>query len=211
MANTVEIALVRHGRTDWNSAGRLQGRTDIPLSAAGHDDACQVANVVSEETWQALYTSPLARALTTAQIIGERIDLHAQVKECLIERSYGVLEGRTRAELRKWRSARSNKARPIAGMESDKSLRQRALRCLTDLAHTHSMHDRILVVSHGGFINAFLHCISNGRVGSGITQLANGSITRITWTAQAGWRIMSLNDISHIHCPQGQTIDNQER
>lgn len=200
----VEVALIRHGRTDWNTAGRLQGRTDVPLNNAGRADALRVAGALSTEAWHALYSSPLARAATTAQIIGDQLGLRVHVRDCLIERSYGVLEGRSRHELRRRRARQREPAQPIAGMEADPTLRNRAVHCLSTLIQVH-INQRLLIVSHGGFLNAFLHHISQGRIGTGITQLANGSVTRLTWRPDVGWSVVSLNEAGHLVRPQGQT------
>lgn len=201
----LEITIVRHGRTQWNVAGRLQGRTDIPLNDEGRDDARRVAEAVSLQSWQALFTSPLLRAYDTASILGKKIGLEPEVRDCLIERSYGTLEGKSRAQLRQWRAKKGRRSSKVTGMEADSVLRSRALACFNGLAQGHIEGDRVLVVSHGGFINAFLFCISNGKVGSGITQLANGSITRVSWTKAFGWRVISLNDTAHLDRPHGQT------
>lgn len=197
----VHVALIRHGRTDWNVQGRLQGRTDIPLNAAGRLDALRAAEALAAEAWHAVYTSPLARAYATAEIIGERLGLELQICGCLIERAYGKLEGSVRRGRRRRRTGRR---RAAAGMESDVALAARAVGCMTDLARRHP-GQRLVVVSHGGLIRMFLYRISHGRVGRGVTKLANGGITRLTWAPERSWRILSVNETAHLASPEGPT------
>lgn len=91
----MRLALLRHGRTAWNDEGRLQGRTDLPLSEAGKALLCGRRLPAA---WRAApwYVSPLRRARESADCLG----IAARVEERLIEMSFGDFEGRTLAELR---------------------------------------------------------------------------------------------------------------
>lgn len=94
------LALVRHGQTDWNLEGRLQGQTDIPLNDTGHEQARAVGRQVAGEGWNLVVASPLGRAQQTAAIIAGQIG--AQVGPALhglMERGFGPLEGHRRSEL----------------------------------------------------------------------------------------------------------------
>ena len=66
------IALIRHGQTDWNLEERLQGATDVPLNDTGRHEARAVARRLhaGASRWDVLVSSPLSRAVETAQIIG---------------------------------------------------------------------------------------------------------------------------------------------
>jgi probable phosphoglycerate mutase len=89
------LALLRHGRTAWNEDGRLQGRSDVPLS----DDGKALLRAVRlPAAWRAVpwYVSPLRRAIESADCLG----IAARVEARLIEMSFGRFEGRTLAELR---------------------------------------------------------------------------------------------------------------
>ena len=68
-----ELLLVRHGETDWNAAGRLQGHTDRPLSDYGREQARRLAEELAGEEFDAIYASDLARARETAEIVGARL------------------------------------------------------------------------------------------------------------------------------------------
>lgn len=195
------IACVRHGRTDWNVARRIQGRTDVPLNDAGRQDARRAATRLGRETWHAIYTSPLGRATETAQIIGAHLGLVPISRSCLIERNYGALEG-TLVGRRRRRSRRRTK---VPGMESDTNLRSRAVACVEGLAQEHP-GQKIVIVSHGGFINALLYVLSGGKAGTCITRLANGSISQILRDAAGNWSILTLNETEHLVDPQGPTF-----
>ena len=92
----ISIALIRHGPTEWTDAKRLQGRTDIPLSAAGREfvGTWQLPEQLRSARWTA---SPLARAVETARISSGRIP---EIDQRLIEMNWGEWEGRRLADLR---------------------------------------------------------------------------------------------------------------
>ena len=92
----IEIGLLRHFPTDWNAEGRLQGRTDIPLSAEGRAD---LARHRLPERWRGLpvIASPLSRAMETAQALAEPGP--PQPDPRLVEMSFGAWEGAIGADL----------------------------------------------------------------------------------------------------------------
>lgn len=94
--------LVRHGQTDWNRAGKIQGTTDIPLNETGRQQAEQLAAVLKERSGypagtriDAVYTSPLARAFQTAEILSKEGKLPLRRLMGLRERDFGCWEGKS--------------------------------------------------------------------------------------------------------------------
>ena len=73
------LLLVRHGETDWNADGLLQGHTDRPLSDYGRGQARQLAEDLEGEGLDAIYSSDLSRARETAEIVGERLGLPVEL------------------------------------------------------------------------------------------------------------------------------------
>ena len=93
------VFLVRHGETEWNVAGRRQGQLDSPLTAAGRQQAEQLAATLAAERPDAIFSSPLGRATTTAGIIARACGLVPVVVPELTEIDHGDFAGRTNAEL----------------------------------------------------------------------------------------------------------------
>ena len=89
-----ELWLVRHGQTEWSETGQHTGRTDIPLTAAGEEQA-RALHPRLDRPWSLVLTSPLVRAARTAELAG----LDATPEDGLQEWDYGPAEGRTTAEL----------------------------------------------------------------------------------------------------------------
>lgn len=134
-----ELLLVRHGETDWNAEGRLQGQTDRPLSAYGREQARRLADQLAGEKLDAAYSSDLVRAVETAEIVGGRLGLAVVPDPDLREKNWGSWEGLTPAE---------RAAVEFVG-ESTEEHAARMLRALRRIAERHP-GGRVLVVTHGG-------------------------------------------------------------
>jgi uncharacterized phosphatase len=86
------LCLVRHGETDWNSLGKLQGRADIPLNKIGVLQAEECREVLKSSKWDVIITSPLKRAKETAEIINKELKSPIVEMVDFIERYYGDAE-----------------------------------------------------------------------------------------------------------------------
>jgi broad specificity phosphatase PhoE len=95
----VRLWLARHGETDENTAGRILGRRDPPLSAAGVAQADALARRLRDKGLAAVWTSPLERARGTAEVVAQALGLEAETLEGLVESDRGDWEGRLVAEL----------------------------------------------------------------------------------------------------------------
>jgi broad specificity phosphatase PhoE len=92
--NDFSMLFVRHGETDWNASGRVQGHHDAArLTALGREQARLVADSVRKLGFDRLFTSDLDRAAETASIIGASIGLTPEIDPLLRERSFGSFEG----------------------------------------------------------------------------------------------------------------------
>ena len=197
---STRITLVRHGETVWNREMRLQGSKDIPLSEAGLLQAARAASRLQGEAHHIVHSSDLQRAHKTAAMIAAALGVDHEVHVDLRERSFGDLEGLTREEI----SARypsfwepGHQPDPALNVETFEQLRERALRIVAEIAERHAGQN-VLIVSHGGFINAFLHKISDGKMGSGVSKLGNTSITRIVREEDGSWTILGVGDTAHL-------------
>jgi probable phosphoglycerate mutase len=201
--DVTRILLVRHGETDWNAAGRIQGHSDTPLNAAGHEQARRVARRLAREPVQALYSSDLARASQTATAIGHTLGLPVVTSPRLRERQYGVWEGLTAAEIQarfpeqfaEWR-ARSTDFAPPQG-ESRSQLLTRALAELQAIARRHA-REVVVVVTHGGFCYVLINHIL-GSVDGDRREFAfgNASIHTLEVIAER-WSVISVNETAHL-------------
>jgi broad specificity phosphatase PhoE len=126
-----EILLVRHGETDWSSAGRHTGRTDVPLNDRGRARAEALAETLAQRRFALVLTSPLSRAAETCRLagLGER----AEVREQLAEWDYGAYEGRTTDEIRAERPGWSVWSDGVPGGETLDEVAARADRVIAEL------------------------------------------------------------------------------
>ncbi len=93
------VHLVRHGQTQWNLDGRIQGQTgDIPLTTLGQRQAEAAARTLADRPIAAVWSSDLVRAVQTAQPIAAAVGVPVQLDHGLREQAYGVLEGRSTAD-----------------------------------------------------------------------------------------------------------------
>jgi broad specificity phosphatase PhoE len=93
-----EAWVLRHGATEWSSTGRHTGRTDLPLSPQGRDQARAVGRALGGRVFSRVLVSPLARARETCELAG--YGAQAEITDALAEVDYGDYEGLTTAEIR---------------------------------------------------------------------------------------------------------------
>jgi 2,3-bisphosphoglycerate-dependent phosphoglycerate mutase len=157
------LLLTRHGETDWNAERRWQGNSDPPLNERGREQARELAALL--DGVDVVYSSDLARACETAEIIAERLGLEVRLDPRLRERSFGAWEGKTWDELEerhaealgRWQAGETHGAEDSEPYE-DFSGRVESF--LEDVLRKHPA-ERVLVVGHGGSIRA-IHALAEG-------------------------------------------------
>ncbi|MFB6611451.1 histidine phosphatase family protein [Agromyces sp. NPDC056379] len=164
---------MRHGQTDWNAQGLIQGRQDIPLNDVGREQALAAAGRLDGLRYSAVVSSPLARAAETARIIAAELGLASvELEGGLVEQELGAAEGTPWAEL--------EEAFPggvIPGIEPHARLVERAVAALARIASIHE-GGNVVVVSHGALINAITaHAVRHRDQRPG--PVANGSISEL--------------------------------
>ncbi|WP_307440151.1 histidine phosphatase family protein [Bacillus sp. V2I10] len=148
----------------------LQGRTDIPLNLQGKLQAQECRKYLRDFEYEIVISSPLKRALETAQIINEGEKSQVLVMKEFIGRDYGDAEGMT-IEERQLTFPDKN----YPNQESREFLNERITNGLTKINQNYS-DSNIVLVAHGAVINAILAHISDGEIGSGKTKLINVAI-----------------------------------
>ena len=187
----MEICLVRHGETDWNKIGKLQGHTDIELNPNGIIQANACADYLSNVPFELIITSPLKRAKQTAKIIAEKKNVPLIEMQEFIERNYGDAEGMTVEECQiKFPD------RQYPNQESKEDVRERVMNGLQQIQKEHKVSN-IILVAHGGVINSILAMLSNNEIGSGKTKLANACLSKICYD-QGKWKIKNFNQVEHL-------------
>ncbi|MDF2606461.1 MAG: phosphoglycerate mutase [Bacillales bacterium] len=188
-----EICLVRHGQTDWNFSGLIQGREDIPLNRSGMIQARESAKFLSNEKWDIIVTSPLSRAYDTAKIIALELNLDIdkiQIDERLIERNFGEASGK---DYKLYKSKYSEGK--VVGMESDDELINRCFSAIQDIMGKY-MGKRIIIVAHSHAIKAILHKISPNEVN--FTTKLNNACTSYISCKENKWELLKYNISDHI-------------
>ena len=198
MAEPLRLALVRHGQTDWNVAGRMQGRTDIPLNAQGRAQArALAARLADAPAWDAIVTSPLQRASDTAEILAAALGTGSPIPCAgLAERTFGDAEGLSPdAAVRRWPD------RVYPGMEFHDAVVDRGLAALERIA-ARFPSGRVIAVSHGSFIRHLLAALA-GRPSDAMPRIGNAEASRLERSSDGRWRIL---DISGIPCDRDDTF-----
>lgn len=152
---TARLCVVRHGETDWNVQGILQGWTDVPINDLGRQQARELAAASEPLGFVAVWSSPLARARETANIVAEALGLPPpSCHDGLKERNFGAIQGVPKAELADLNPLllqqilRRNPAAHFEGGESMDEFADRVLGAVRDIGERHR-GQRVLVVVHG--------------------------------------------------------------
>ncbi|MDE0572796.1 histidine phosphatase family protein [Demequina sp. B12] len=160
----MQLYVVRHGRTQWNADGRLQGASDIPLNADGRDQIARTAHALAPllPADSTVVSSPLVRAADTAQAIGSAAGLDVAFDPRFQERAYGVWEGLTIAEreatypdqMKVWRGGGEPQ---IDGYETHAQVTARVIAGIEEWAQR--ADSTLVVVAHGSAITQGLHAL----------------------------------------------------
>jgi len=151
--------MIRHGETDWNRENRFQGHADTELNEAGRAQTRALALELADESFRAVFSSPLLRAYETAMILAERCTLAVEHAAALMEVDVGSWSGLTREEVearfpdgfRRWLEY----GHGWDDGESYEELGARVVAGLLRIAEAHQ-HGTVLAVTHGGPIRSAL-------------------------------------------------------
>lgn len=201
----MRLYLARHAQSDWNAEFRYISRTDRDLSDQGRVQAGALGRRLAREPLEAVFSSPLARALDTARAVAGPHGLHVEVIDGLTEIDFGDWEGLTYDEIRSafpafdgWLAA--PEATPIPGGEAWAEFLARVVSC-TDgiLARPYAT---VAVVSHAGWLKMMLGiALGLRRIVFGNLRLDHCGLTIVEAEAdgwQANTRLYTFNETCHL-------------
>lgn len=199
----MDLILVRHGETETNRLGKIQGVSQAPLNECGLAQAEAAARVLDDDKPFALYASPLKRAVQTAEAIARRTGIGATIENGLIEMDVGEFEGLTGRQLRErfpdvmrsWDEDAFQTEMP--GGESLATVRNRAWSTVKRLADLHS-GETVVAVTHNFTIQMVL-CAVLGMPPNNFRRLRVdlGSITRLRVSPERTVQV-SVNETGHL-------------
>lgn len=197
------IIVWRHGRTEWNLAGRVQGQTDVPLDAVGREQARSAAARLASLRPTRIITSDLSRARETADELARHVGIEVETDVRFRERSFGVREGLTLAEAReqfpehmaRWMAGDEA---GIPGSESTLAAGERFSSALHEHLERLGSDETLVVVSHGGVTRA------------GTFRFLG--LPRETWDSFSGlsncsWTVLEERDLAAPIGPQWRVVE----
>ncbi len=201
----MKLYLIRHGQTDWNVAGKIQGSTDIPLNDMGRRQAACLARGMEKRPVEKVFTSTLSRAYETGLAIGKSQNVPVERLEGLEEVGYGVWEGMTMEEIQEqypkelelWYNSPVDVAPPEG--ESQVQVYDRCGRALeTILAQARG---DVAIVSHGATVVFLLEYLLRDTRKDEDEDIivGNASISTIEYDPETKvFRLARLNDQEHL-------------
>jgi len=197
------LFLVRHGETELKSSERYWGATDVALSALGLAQANRLCDRLAAEKIDAVYSSPLTRARTTAELIASRHNLTVTACPEIREIDFGRLEGLTFAEI-------EERFPDVAGLWKKRTLKlafpdgetvtgfNRRVSRFTKRLERHTPDETLVVVAHNGPLRTLLcRLLGIGLEHRWQFRLALASLS-IVETYPEGGILLRLNDVSHL-------------
>ncbi|MFC1954961.1 histidine phosphatase family protein, partial [Chloroflexota bacterium] len=197
-----EIILVRHGETDWNVAEVFRGRIDVELNETGLKQAELLAGYLASIKIDAVYSSPLKRALRTAEITADRKKLEVKIDSGLVDFDFGSWQGLSHQEVRDKYQAlyaewidHPERVRMPAG-ESLGDVRERAMAVVDDVMGQYS--GSVVLVSHR-VVNKVLICALLGLDDSHFWNIRQDTCGLTSFTHEGGRFILARqNDTSYL-------------
>ncbi|MFQ3549257.1 MAG: histidine phosphatase family protein [Armatimonadota bacterium] len=191
----IRLYLVRHGETEFNLEGRIQGHNDSPLTELGVLQAKAIAKRLSGFSFDAIYSSDLGRTIQTANEIASYHDNEIISEPLLREMNHGVLQGLTREDIdikypRHKNPWRENRTMRVPKAEKWEEVIARCEKFLSKVISKHQDNSHILVVGHGGSLR-------------GLIIAACGlptSFWRVVYFANCGFSVLDIGDMPKIQC-----------
>jgi broad specificity phosphatase PhoE len=175
---------IRHGETDWNQRNIIMGSIDIPLNEVGLKQAQEAAEILKEESFDIIISSPRIRARQTAEIIAKKAHRQILLEQDLAERIWGEAEGKP---VDPTKSSFDDKDTP-PGAETFSAFQRRVMEAVSSLLLIGKLP---LIVSHGGVFKALTHSF-------GYESLSSANCTPFLFRppeeAEHSWVVCSLGE-----------------
>lgn len=199
----MRLILVRHGQSEGNASGVVQGRLDFGLSELGYRQAEETARRMKHEPVTRILTSPLRRASETARLIAGSLGMAAEPEPGLLEYDIGVVSGLTGAEIRErhpeFFAARARGERPKYPGEEGRDVFQARVLALLQTLRAEQADGTTVAVAHGGVINAACAIVLGVDLHApGRFQVANCSLTEIVTDRSGSFVLRRQNDVCHL-------------
>ena len=212
--NETNFFFIRHGQTDWNQERRIQGQTDIALNSEGLDQAellCHFIRKAGDELspithCSVLYSSPLGRAVQTADPLAAFLNKPIKPLDALQERHFGTIQGMTYPELESRMPLESQKInqrdpefRPHTG-ESLLDLRARVQACLSFLLKQHA-GETLICFTHGGVLDLIYREATDTAIETKRAwDIPNAGVNHISYRPQETppWQVQKWGFIKHL-------------
>lgn len=200
------VYLIRHGETDWNTNGRWQGHTDIPLNTRGFKQARLLARRLKRQGvhFNVIYSSDLTRAYQTAWEIGSAMNEPVELLPALREIDLGLWSGMTRDDIKRQypdEFARLERGEDVrrGGGETLTDLRERVTQVIEAIVRQHH-GETLAFVSHGGPVRMMLRyvCEKFDMSRQPCPHIGNTSINILHHHTAKGWNLVSCNDMHHL-------------
>jgi probable phosphoglycerate mutase len=202
----LHVLLLRHGLTEYNAQGRVQGQSAVPLNAAGLEQSRRLAARLARYRPRIgkLISSDLPRAVQTAQAIEAALGLPIELDAGWRERGMGELEGQ-QADI--WSAVQARDGMLPRGCETPEAHRSRIRRAFVALPQQAAGADTVAVVTHGGTIWHLLTLLAQRQLPLAddqhleVANAPNCSITHLVGTQSGGgwrWRMRCMNDADHL-------------
>lgn len=198
------VFLIRHGVTDWHRQGRLLGRRDVPLSDEGLAQAAAAAELLGDLRISDLISSPLQRALQTAEIVAARFDLDVARDPRLSDFDVGKWAGQTYeavvATPEYQRYLADPNTREIPGGENLDQVRRRAVAALEQALADSPSGEAIALVSHAGIIRVLLaHYLGSPPANYHRIRVSPGSISVLSFADDRELpRVLAINCVGSL-------------
>lgn len=201
---STELIIVRHGETEWNLDGRMQGHADSNLTPRGFRQAEAVAARLVQERIDAIHSSDLGRAIRMAEVLGRAKGVTVIPDARLRERNMGIFQGLTVEEMSRRFPVEYDRfaSRQVDYVIPDgESMRQCHDRVITGLQSIADRYPgcRVVVVTHGGPLSAaFRHTMQLPINAPRRWSLFNASMNRFE-VQGTRWRLLVWGDLTHLN------------